>query len=332
MPEVLFNFGWVTIHRFGLLAFLSLLLTSFLVWKQARQAGLCEEKVFDVFLLTCFLSFIASRIGFVTSEWAYFSVDFSRVFLINHYAGLSFIWAFGAGIVSAGFISRLLGLEAGKILDILAGAVSWGIVVGALGAGKEGFLLGGLLAGAIGLTWWKYKIATTADLAPLARQDGMITSAYLIYLSGCFLILGKGLRAEEVIFYLAVLLLSLVFFMVKFPAEVLQQIKKHLEAQVAEVQARLKALKKEDPLEDKSRLLDQAAEDTSVQARVGHERVEAMRRQLTLLLVQTRKALAKIKVGKYGICESCGKMIDTDRLAAMPTATLCLDCEKRREK
>ncbi|MCL4389819.1 MAG: TraR/DksA C4-type zinc finger protein [Patescibacteria group bacterium] len=91
-------------------------------------------------------------------------------------------------------------------------------------------------------------------------------------------------------------------------------------------------LKKEDPFEDKSRLLDRAAEDSDAQNKAGHERTEALRKQLDLMLVQTRKAMTKIKVGKYGICESCGKMIDTDRLAAMPTATLCLTCEKKREK
>ncbi|MBI4999343.1 TraR/DksA C4-type zinc finger protein [Candidatus Gottesmanbacteria bacterium] len=34
----------------------------------------------------------------------------------------------------------------------------------------------------------------------------------------------------------------------------------------------------------------------------------------------------------YGICERCGKMIDTDRLAVMPAAELCLECEKKKEK
>jgi DnaK suppressor protein len=120
--------------------------------------------------------------------------------------------------------------------------------------------------------------------------------------------------------------------MIKFPADVLQQIKKHLETKAVEAQARMKLLKKEDPFADKSRLLDRASDDADAQVKAGHERVEAMQRQMSLVLVQTRKALTKIKLGKYGVCESCGKMIDTDRLAAMPAATLCLICEKKREK
>ena len=48
-------------------------------------------------------------------------------------------------------------------------------------------------------------------------------------------------------------------------------------------------------------------------------------------MVQIRKALTMIKLGKYGICESCGKMIDTDRLAVKPDTTICIMCEREKE-
>lgn len=120
--------------------------------------------------------------------------------------------------------------------------------------------------------------------------------------------------------------------MIQFPKNVLSQITSYLENRRKELEVRKSKLKKEDPFEDKSRLLDRASDDTEAQSKAGHERAEAIRRQMDLALIETRKALTKIKIGKYGICENCGKMIDTDRLAAMPTATLCLACEKKREK
>lgn len=120
--------------------------------------------------------------------------------------------------------------------------------------------------------------------------------------------------------------------MVQFPKDVLSQVRDYLEHKGKETEAKLKDLKKEDPFEDKSRLLDRASDDTEAQSKAGHERVAALQHQLSTALVQIRKALTKIKLGKYGICENCGKMIDTDRLAAMPTATLCVSCERKREK
>lgn len=118
----------------------------------------------------------------------------------------------------------------------------------------------------------------------------------------------------------------------QFPRNVLDQIKNYLENKNKETEKKIKELKKEDPFEDGARLLDRASDDTEAQSKAGHERVAAMAHSLSMALVQTRKALTKINIGKYGICENCGKMIDTDRLAAMPTATLCFNCEKKREK
>jgi len=44
-----------------------------------------------------------------------------------------------------------------------------------------------------------------------------------------------------------------------------------------------------------------------------------------------RNALAKIKRGTYGKCDSCGKAINLKRLRALPYATFCVDCQGRRE-
>lgn len=41
-------------------------------------------------------------------------------------------------------------------------------------------------------------------------------------------------------------------------------------------------------------------------------------------LIFTNKALEKIKKGTYGICETCGKPIDEQRLQAFPCAKNCI--------
>ncbi|MFP4562587.1 MAG: TraR/DksA family transcriptional regulator [Spirochaetia bacterium] len=65
------------------------------------------------------------------------------------------------------------------------------------------------------------------------------------------------------------------------------------------------------------------------------ERLDQVDR-LGLLEVQDRErlrlivsALAKIRDGSYGICETCGAHIDKGRLEAKPEAHYCLSCEKR---
>ena len=75
-----------------------------------------------------------------------------------------------------------------------------------------------------------------------------------------------------------------------------------------------------------------AAIDADAAETVGHMEVSAVRKVLNFSIVQVRKALSMIKIGTYGVCERCGKMIDTDRLMVMADTTICVDCEKKREK
>lgn len=350
MLPILLKFGPITIYTFGFFLFLSVILASFIIWKKARKIGLPEEKIFDTFLLTVFFSLIGGRIGYVLTHWSTFGIDLSRVLILGHYPGLSFQGAFLAGLVTVVLIAKLLELEWLKILDIFTVAFSWAIVFGSLGCVFDGCLANVvaarlltvyLLILAVLLSLVSRQVDRSVNLAFLSRRPGYLFSGYLIFLTASFLILPKARKGTETVLYLAVLILSAAFFvwrynrlfkMVKFPASVLTQIKAHLEAKNKQVEENLKDLKKEDPFEDNSRLLDRASDDSEAQSKFGHERVAAMQQQLHLVLVQTRKALTKIKLGKYGICESCGKMIDTDRLAAMPTATLCLNCEKKRER
>jgi DnaK suppressor protein len=57
---------------------------------------------------------------------------------------------------------------------------------------------------------------------------------------------------------------------------------------------------------------------------------EALAGQLEETLVEIDDALAKIDAGTYGECESCHRPIGEARLAAIPTARLCMTCASRR--
>ena len=42
------------------------------------------------------------------------------------------------------------------------------------------------------------------------------------------------------------------------------------------------------------------------------------------------EALARLRAGTYGMCESCGRPIAAARLEARPSATMCITCASRR--
>jgi DnaK suppressor protein len=119
---------------------------------------------------------------------------------------------------------------------------------------------------------------------------------------------------------------------IKFPTQVLKPVGDFLRREEKKLVKRKKDLKKEDPFSDTIRLTDNAASDADAAEQFGHARIEAIRKQIDKRLIDIRKALGRIKIGSYGTCEKCSKMIDTDRLMVKPEATLCIDCERKKGK
>lgn len=114
------------------------------------------------------------------------------------------------------------------------------------------------------------------------------------------------------------------------PARILGPIGDFLGSQLQKLERRRDQLAGEDPFVN-GRAENFASPDTTAAEQFGHARIEATKKELDRRIIQIRKALTRIKIGKYGICEECGEMIDTDRLMVYPETTLCIKCEKRKE-
>lgn len=116
----------------------------------------------------------------------------------------------------------------------------------------------------------------------------------------------------------------------QIPGKLLRPVRDFLLGQLQRLEKRKVEIDGDDPF-IAGRADNLASPDTSAAEQFGHARVEAVRRELDKKIIQVRKALARVKLGSYGICEECGEMIDTDRLMVYPEATICIKCEKRRE-
>lgn len=351
MKAILLIVGPVALYAFGLLLALGVVFSLFQIWRLARARALEEEKVIDTFILSVILGLFGGRISYAILNWNFFGQDWGRVLLFLKYPGMSLLGAITTGLVSVVLIAFGLGLETFLVLDIFA--------IGLAGLMSFGFL--GCYADQCYKTWPNHAplvlfvvsllvslifarlnraILTDSDFGKWQRKYGLFFLGYLIFYSTSFLIAtwvwGKTLNS----FYLGGAVLGLAIFLVrywgiwqsmKFPNNVLTQIKSYLEKRHKDIEKKMKDLDSQDPVHTDDRN-DTASDDMQAQNKAGHERVLALKRQLQIALIQTRKALTKIKIGNYGTCENCGKMIDTDRLSIVPTATLCMDCEKKREK
>lgn len=117
---------------------------------------------------------------------------------------------------------------------------------------------------------------------------------------------------------------------VSFPLALITPIKNFLEKEIDKLKKTKKSLEKGDPFLDTDRANQNSLEE-DVDEQVGHLETEIKVKFLSRQIVQMRKALSRLKIGRFGVCEKCNKMIDTDRLAIKPDATICVKCEKDKE-
>jgi DnaK suppressor protein len=82
----------------------------------------------------------------------------------------------------------------------------------------------------------------------------------------------------------------------------------------------------------------EAGSNLSFGKRIGEGTTEAVERisstatarSIAAALAEVERALEKVDEGTYGRCDDCGEPISSERLEAMPSATLCVTCSARR--
>ena len=103
-----------------------------------------------------------------------------------------------------------------------------------------------------------------------------------------------------------------------------------IEKQRDKILAAIGRLKKEDPfaVEDRSIIVEPGTDAADL---LGHEQAVILEDKLKKDLKEIEAALIKIKKGTYGVCERCGKKIESGRISVKPQAIYCLKCEKLLE-
>ena len=84
----------------------------------------------------------------------------------------------------------------------------------------------------------------------------------------------------------------------------------------------------------RERLADSAGDDQADTGTKTFEREQEITLANTLLerITQMERAIDRLGAGNYGYCERCGNAIPVERLAAFPSATLCVTCKQLEER
>ncbi|MBC8554859.1 MAG: TraR/DksA family transcriptional regulator [Candidatus Brocadiales bacterium] len=111
----------------------------------------------------------------------------------------------------------------------------------------------------------------------------------------------------------------------KFMNQLMDRLKDRRQYLLREVKQRLKEFKNSgtDRLSDTADIASNMIEDEIVMSIAQGEAKD---------IEQIDYALNKIKKGKYGNCENCGKSINKQRLMAIPFVSLCIKCKEDEER
>ena len=118
--------------------------------------------------------------------------------------------------------------------------------------------------------------------------------------------------------------------------KLLKELKEKLEKEKSQIEEELKKFAKKDEKlkgdwDTRYPKWDGEAGSSSLETMADeleeYESLLPIEQTLELKLRDINLALEKIKKGKYGICEKCGKEIDIERLKTIPEARFCLKCK-----
>lgn len=112
----------------------------------------------------------------------------------------------------------------------------------------------------------------------------------------------------------------------------MQTIQVKLETDLKRLKDRISELRVQDPFHNPERVNDNADNGIEASEEADHDRVSALLSELEEHEKTVMSALSALANGTYGTCAMCKQTIETDRLLANPTTTLCMTCEQKREQ
>ena len=335
------NFGPLTIYPQGISLLVAIVASSYFFWREGAKKKFEEEALLDFVLVTLVGGVIGGRLFYFLFEQNLTTQNFLQLFKVWQGGGTLWYGALVGGAVAGSIFAHYNFWDLKKISDVTVPALLLGQALGSFPSYPVealSFLIIFLLFNHI------------------RREDfpaGFWTAAYLIFASLLRFVF-EFLRFEKTYLFGVNFnqVLSIVFFVVgvvglsrmdikklkpkiklpkKLPRIPFAKFKKQLSSEEEKLEKQQQKLAEENPLFEPGRTDSNPEMVAEAQEEISHRRFEAITGAIKGRLDQTKRALLRMKKGKYGLCEECGVEIDPARLKVDPSATLCLRCQEKKE-
>jgi len=215
----LITIGPVTLHTYGLLAALGLLVAIFTAVRLAPRAGLDRQKIYNLGVYTALAGLLGGKVMLFLIDWQYYSAHPRELFSLRslqaggmYYGGILF------GLLVVWLYSRSRQLGFARVADVFAPGVALGTAVGRIGC----FAAGCCWGKATNLAWavtftdpYAYRIVGVPLHTPL-HPTQLYEAAVLSLIAGSLFWLWRRRAFEGQIFAAFLLLYGFARFWLEF--------------------------------------------------------------------------------------------------------------------
>jgi RNA polymerase-binding transcription factor DksA len=327
LPEYI-NIGFKPVNSILLISIMGIICWCFVLWFEAKKDGFNTDKFFDLI----FLSVISSGLVFYSLKKLIGWLEIyhpSNILLIPDKEMLLSIIVFLVSLLPVLLFSRKWKWSVFRIIDIYAMASSLLLMFFSFGKflvfGQKEYLILFLLLLFLYLSVMKHR--------GYKYLSGVVFSIFLFCLVVFSLLFFR--KSGYLLFSVLLVTIGIVNLYLRgkktmnksiIPEQFIEGLKKKLLSREKSLEKEQQALIKEDPYLQEGRDTDNAETMDEVLEDTGKEVSDARLGIVKSMKIQIRKALAAMKLGRYGTCEVCGKPIDKARLEAYPEATTCIEC------
>jgi prolipoprotein diacylglyceryltransferase/RNA polymerase-binding transcription factor DksA len=345
--------GPITIYPQGISLLVAIIAASYLFWRQGVRKKFEEEALLDFVLITLVGGIIGGRLFYFLFEQNLTWPNFLQIFKVWQGGGMLWYGSLVGGFTAGSLFAQRNFWDLRKIWDTAMPALLLGQAIGSLANHPLESLFFFLL-----FILFNY-------IRKVQFADGFHSSIYLIS-TAALRFISEFFRLEKT-FFLGVNLnqiFSFVFLILgvvglrwvyvglkrslkedlgelemklkvpkisKLPKIPLAKFKKQLHFEEKKLAQQQRRLTEDDPLFEPGRTEFNPEMVAEAEEEIGHRRFAAVREAVAGRSRQVKKALSRMKKGKYGICADCGRPIDPARLKVDPSVTLCLECQEKSE-
>ncbi len=164
-PDLL-RLGGLTIHSYGMLIALALIMSALLLYREAPREKIKSDFLLEALLITVFFSLIGARLFYILLNWNLYG-KLPGAILAAPFEGLSLSGALLAGLPALWFWCRRRNVNFLKLLDLFAPYIAFTYACGRIGC----FLSG----------CWFGKASTVAWALPAAAGDPVLRHPVQLY-------------------------------------------------------------------------------------------------------------------------------------------------------